>query len=76
MNLNKIQGNYTHLALLVAVGEKLKAICSNGQELGVGFLQQWHHPLQAISQTYGHLGPLLVQKQVVECGDGVEQHRL
>lgn len=64
------------LALLVAIRQQLQTVCGDGQELRVGLLQQRDHPLQSVGQTHGHLGSLLVQQQVVKCGDGVEQHRL
>lgn len=70
------QQSSTHLALLVAVGQQLQTVCGDGQELGVALLQQGNHPLQAVGQTHGHLSSLLVQQQVVERGDGVEEHRL
>lgn len=67
---------HTNLALLVAIGQQLQAVCGDGQELGVALIQQGHHPLQAVSQTHSHLCSLLVQQQVVQRGDGVEQHGL
>lgn len=68
--------SHTHLALLVAVGQQLQAVCGDGQELGVALFQQGDHPLQAVSQAHSHLSSLLVQKQVVERGDGIKEHRL
>lgn len=67
---------YTHLALLVAVGQQLQTVCGDGQELGVALIQQGNHLLQAVGQTNGHLSSFLVQQQVVERGDGIEEHRL
>ncbi len=67
---------HTHLALLVAVGQQLQTVCGDGQELGVALIQQGNHLLQAVGQTNGHLSSFLVQQQVVERGDGIEEHRL
>jgi len=67
---------HTDLALLVAVRQKLQAVRGDGQELGVALLQQGNHLLQAVGQADRHLGSFLVQQQVVERGDGVEEHRL
>lgn len=41
--------SHTHLALLVAIGQKLQAVCGDSQELGVALIQQGNHPLQAVS---------------------------
>lgn len=65
-----------HLALLIAIRQQLQTVCSDGQKLGVAFLQKGYHPLQAVSQTDGHFGSLLMQEQVVEGCDGVKEHRL
>lgn len=61
-----------YLALLVAIGQELQTVSGDGQELGVTLFQQGNHPLQAVSKTHRHLGPLLVQEQVVEGGDGIK----
>lgn len=63
-----------YLAFLVAICQDLQAVSSDCQELDVGIRQQGHHLLQSSSQTHRHLCPFLMQQQVVECGDGVEQH--
>lgn len=63
-----------YLALLVSIRKDLQAVSSDGQELDVGIRQQGHHFLESSSQTHRHLCPLLVQQQIVERGDGVEQH--
>lgn len=65
-----------HLALLVPVGEELKAVSGDSQELGVVLVQQGNHLLQAVGQAHSHLGPFLVEQQVVQGGDGVEEDRL
>lgn len=62
-----------YLALLVAVRQDLETVGSNCQELDIGVGQQGHHLLQSPSQTHCHLCTLLMQQQVVKCGDGVEQ---
>ncbi|KAF3844014.1 hypothetical protein F7725_016062 [Dissostichus mawsoni] len=56
--------------------QQLQTVRGDGQELGVALLQQGNHLLQAVGQTDGHLGSFLVQQQVVQRGDGVEEHRL
>lgn len=63
-----------YLAFLVAICQDLQAVSSDCQELDVGIRQQGHHLLQSSSQAHGHLCPFLMQQQVVERGDGVEQH--
>lgn len=65
-----------YLALLVAVGQDLQAVSGDGEELDVGLAEQGHHLLQAPGQAHSHLGPFLVQQQVVERGDSVEEHRV
>lgn len=65
-----------HLALLVPVGEELQAVGGDSQELGVVLVQQGNHLLQAVGQAHSHLGPFLVEQQVVQGGDGVEEDRL
>ena len=65
----------THLALLVAISEDLQTVSGDGQELDVVVaLKQSHHLLQATGQSHSHLGAFLVQQQVVQGGDGIEQH--
>lgn len=49
-----------YLALLVAIRQELQTVSGDGQELGVTLFQQGNHPLQAVSKTHRHLGPLLV----------------
>ena len=66
----------SHLALLVAVRQNLQAVGGDGQKLDVGVGEQGHQLLQASGQAHRHLGSLLVQQQVVEGGDGIEQHRV
>ncbi|TNN71254.1 hypothetical protein EYF80_018602 [Liparis tanakae] len=56
--------------------QELQTVGGDGQELGVALLQQGNHLLQAVGQADRHLGSLLVQQQVVERGDGVEEHGL
>lgn len=73
MNANALYA-FPYLAFLVAISQDLQAVGSDGQKLDVGISQQGHHLLQASSQAHRHLGTLLVQQKVVECGDGVEQH--
>lgn len=62
------------LALLVTVGQDLKAIGDDGQEFDVVPLQQSDHLLQTTGQSDGHLGTVLVEQQVVQGGDGVEEN--
>lgn len=63
-----------YLAFLVAICKDLQAVSSDCQELDVGVGQQGHHLLQSSSQAHRHLRSFLMQQQVVERGDGVEQH--
>ena len=66
----------TYLTFLIAIGQDLEAVCGNGQKLYVVTLEKGDHLLKAASKADGHLGPLLVEQQIVEGGDCVEQHRL
>jgi len=70
------EGSTPHLALLVPIREYLQTVCSDGEELDVGTVQECDHLLKSTGQTYGHLGSLLVQQQVVQCRDRVEQDGL
>lgn len=67
----RVRLNY--LALLVAISQDLETVGSNCQELDVGIGQQGHHLLQSPGQAHCHLCTLLMQQQVVKCGNGVEQ---
>lgn len=59
------EGKNPYFALLVAIGQDLKAICRDGQEFDVGLVEKCHHLLQATGQAHGHLGSFLVKEQVV-----------
>lgn len=65
---------FKYLALLVAICQDLQAVSSDCQELDISIRQQGYHLLQSSSQAHRHLGPFLMQQQVVEGGDGVEQN--
>ena len=65
-----------YLALLVTIGEYLKAISVNRQELAVVLWQKRDHLLQTTGKTNGLLCTLLVKQQIVEGCDGVENHGL
>lgn len=65
---------FKYLALLVAICQDLQAVSSDCQELDISIRQQGHHLLQSSSQAHRHLGPFLMQQQVVEGGDGIEQN--
>ena len=65
-----------YLALLVAVSQDLQAVGDDGQELDVITGQQGNHLLETTGQTDSHLGSFLVEEEVVEGGDGIEEHRL
>ena len=65
---------YMYLAVLVCIGQEVKAVNSDGQKLRVVLHQQSHQLLQTTSQSDVHLGWVIVQQHVVQSSDGVEQH--
>ena len=69
-------GEDDKLALLVAVGEDLKAIGDDGQELDIVALQEDDHALKAAGEAHRHLRAILMEKQIMQSRDGVEEHRL
>jgi len=67
---------FEYLAFLVSICKDLQAVSGDCQKLDIGISQQCHHLLESSSQAHCHLCPFLMQQQIVERGDGVEQHTI
>jgi len=71
-----LTGQNDQLGLLISVGQYLKTVRDDGQELDVVPLQQGNHLWDTSGKPDGILRPFLVQEEVVQGGDCVEEHTL
>jgi hypothetical protein len=69
-------GQDYQLAVLMSIGQKMEAVSSDGQELGIVLHKKSHHFLQTTCQSHVHLRGLIVEQHVVESSDGIEQHSI